>query len=75
MLTSTLFGKLKWEQKPLPNLFFNTDFKRVVSAHAKGSAQCAVLNSTTIFKNQTHKKSLNLCLTIQVFVCHVVGPH
>lgn len=75
MLTSTLFGKLKWEQKPLPNLFFNTDFKRVVSTHAKGSAQCAVLNNTTIFKNQTHKKSLNLCLTIQVFVCHIVGAH
>ena len=56
MLTSNLFGKLKWEQKPLPNLFFNTDFKRVVSTHAKGSAQCAVLNSTTVKKNQAHTK-------------------
>lgn len=27
----------------MPILFFNTDLKRVVSTHAKGRAQCAVL--------------------------------
>ena len=49
----TLCLLFRWS---LPNLFFNTDFKRVVSTHAKGSAQCAVLNSTTVKKNQAHTK-------------------
>lgn len=43
MLVPNLLGKLEWEQKPLPILVFNTDFKRVVSTRAKGSAQSTVL--------------------------------